>query len=141
MPIPPLDARDVWDFEAGAWIPFVPPTTEADVIAERERRLSLGFHYDFGDARGVHLIGTTNADMEGWDEVAKGAQAAINLGASNSSFTIVTGTGQATVTAMEFQSILAAATAFRQPIWASSFAIQAMDPIPPDYAINDTYWL
>ena len=28
----------------------------SDVIAERERRLALGFDYDFGDERGVHHI-------------------------------------------------------------------------------------
>ncbi|MEP4034071.1 hypothetical protein [Roseibium polysiphoniae] len=130
-----------WLAEEGNEIPEYtppPPTTE-EVIEERARRLAQGLEYDFGDVRGVHKIGTTEADMAGWDEVAKGAQAAINLGASGSSFTIVTETGPATVTAIEFQAILAAATAFRQPIWASSFALQVMDPIPANYA-DDVHW-
>jgi hypothetical protein len=50
-----------------------PVVTVADVVAERARRLALGFLYDFGDARGVHHIGTTLDDMNGWDEVAKGS--------------------------------------------------------------------
>jgi len=41
--------------------------------------------------------------------------------------------------ALEWQSIIAAATIFRQPIWAASFTLQAMNPIPQDYA-SDQYW-
>lgn len=116
-----------------------PIATAADIVAERTRRLELGFDYDFGDARGVHHIGTTAADMEGWDEVAKASQAAINLGAPSTPITIVTDTGPVAVTALEFQQILAAATAHRQPIWAASFVLQAMSQIPADYA-DGSYW-
>jgi hypothetical protein len=28
---------------------------------------------------------------------------------------------------------------FRQPIWAASFALETMNPIPSDYA-NNSYW-
>jgi hypothetical protein len=110
-----------------------------DIIAERSRRLAQGFNYDFGDERGVHRIGTTDADMKGWDEVAKASQAFIALGQSETTFTIVTDTGPAEVTALEFQAILAAATAFRQPIWAASFALQGMSEIPLDFT-SDIYW-
>lgn len=109
------------------------------VAKERERRLRLGFSYDFGDARGVHQIATTDEDMRGWDEVTKAAQAAINAGAPATTINIVTDTGPATVTATEWQSILLAAGAARQPIWAASFAIQALDPIPADYD-DDARW-
>lgn len=52
-----------------AMFPPVAPTV-ADVVAERERRLALGFDYDVGDGRGVHHIGTTPDDMRKWmDEV------------------------------------------------------------------------
>jgi hypothetical protein len=117
-----------------------PPPLAADVIAERARRLAAGFDYDFGDARGVHRIGTTEADMTGWDEVAKGAQAAISLGQPDFAINLVTDTGPVTVTALEFQEIIAAASAQRQPIWAASFALQSLDPIPADYA-DDSYWI
>jgi hypothetical protein len=117
-----------------------PPPTAADVIKERARRLALGFDYDFGDERGVHRIGTTDADMAGWDEVTKGAQAAINLGGGATTIIgIVTDTGPVDVTALEFQQILVAATAHRQPIWHASFALQAMTPIPADYT-SDSHW-
>src|SRR5690606_5675721 len=71
----------------------VRPVTAQTIIAERERRLALGFDYDFGDERGVHRIGTTDADMKGWDEVSKVAQAAINLGQPSAPVAIVTDTG------------------------------------------------
>ncbi len=48
-----------------------PLITSDDVISERDRRLSLGFEYDFGNERGVHHIATTPEDMKGWDEVSK----------------------------------------------------------------------
>lgn len=116
------------------------PISVEQVIAERERRLALGFDYNFGDARGTHRIGTTKKDLEGWDEVSKIAQAAINLGAPTTEIAIVSDTGPVTVTALEWQMILAAAGAHRQPIWAASFALQAMSPIPLDY-VNDGYWV
>lgn len=110
------------------------------VVSERERRLAAGFDYDFGDGRGVHTIGTTPADMFGWDAVSKLASAAIALGQPNTPIAIVTNTGPATVTALEWQQILvSAATEFQQPIWAASFALQAMSPIPADYA-SDARW-
>lgn len=109
------------------------------VVAERERRLSLGFDYDFGDARGAHHIGTTDADMKGWDEVTMASQAAIALGLPETPISIVTDTGAVNITAQEWQKILLSASQHRQPIWAASFALQAMNPIPVDYN-NDIYW-
>lgn len=110
-----------------------------DVVKERERRLALGFTYDFGGERGAHVIGTTEEDKKGWGEVSELAQAAINTGQQNAQIAIVTNTGPVVITALEWQSVLIAAGNFRQPIWAKSFALQAMNPIPGDYT-NDSYW-
>lgn len=123
-----------WSVEAVPHTDMVGRVTE-----ERERRLAAGFSYDFGDARGVHQIGTTAQDMVGWNEVTSVAQAAINAGAPGMEIAIVTDTGPVTVTALEWQSILLAAGAARQPIWAASFAIQKLNPIPADYA-DDARW-
>ena len=113
--------------------------TIADVEKERERRLSLGFNYNFGDARGVHHIGTTAKDMKGWDEVSAASQALVAIGQPSTQIDVVTNTGSASVTALEWQMVLIAAAAARQPIWAKSFELEAMSPIPADFAA-DSYW-
>lgn len=118
--------------------PTADPTSE-EVIDERNRRLALGFSYDFGDARGAHTFATTESDMSGWQEVTTGAQAAINLGQGSNVFSVQTETGPVDVTADEWQMILAAITVQRQAIWSASFTLQAMNPIPSDYD-NDSYW-
>lgn len=109
------------------------------VIDERTRRLSLGFDYDFGDSRGIHRIGTTHEDLIGWDEVTKAATAFVSLGAGTQTINVVTDTGPVEVTATEWLQIILAATAARQPIWAASFALQEMNPIPANYA-DDVRW-
>lgn len=114
-------------------------TLVEQVRAECARRLAAGFDYDFGDDRGVHRIGTTESDLKGWAEVTDIATAAISLGNSSAQITISTGTGVTSVTALEWQAILIAAGQFRQPLWAASFALQAMSPIPSDFAA-DSYW-
>lgn len=125
--------------EGGPVAVFAPVViTPADVVGERARRLEAGFDYDFGDGRGVHRIGQTAADLAGWSEVTTAAQTAINLG-STTPIGIVTDTGPVAVTPLEWQAILVAATAYRQPIWAASFALQAMSPTPVDFT-DDSYW-
>lgn len=111
----------------------------SDVQAERARRLALGFDYDFGSARGVHRIGTTPQDMAGWRDVTDYANALIDLGDVTTTIAIVTDTGPALVTAPEWQAVLLRAAEVRQAIWAASFALQAMSPIPTDFA-DDSRW-
>lgn len=113
--------------------------TPADVAAERDRRLAGGFSYDFGDARGVHVFATTEADLRGWRDVSDYAAALRANGDTMTTIAILTETGATAVTAADWADILIAAAAFRQPIWAASFALQAMDPIPADYA-DDSRW-
>jgi hypothetical protein len=117
----------------------MPAPTVDDVAAERKRRLALGFNYDFGDARGVHHIGTSDADMVGWGEVSTYAGALIDSGDVETLIGIATNTGLIQVTAPEWRAVEVAAAEFRQPLWALSFALMAQSPIPEDYT-NDTYW-
>lgn len=135
VPGGPNDGTDVWI--GGAW--QARPSVD-QVAAERERRLALGFHYNFNDTRGIHLIGTTEADMKGWKEVTDAAQAFINDGEGATAFIgIVTNTGACSVTPNEWTKILKAAFNARQPFWAASFTLQSMNPIPADYAA-DSRW-
>lgn len=115
---------------------FAPPSIH-QVYAERDRRLAAGFTHDFADVRGVHQIGTSLADMRGWDEVSKLADVLRRSGGGT--ITIATDTGVVEVTPAEWDAILLASAAMRQPIWQASFALAAMDPIPADYA-DDGYW-
>lgn len=111
-----------------------------DIVAERDRRLQLGFDYDFGDSRGIHHIGTTEADMRRWmDEVTPLAQAFINRNDPTGSIGIFTETGPVTITAAEWQQILIASAAYRQPLYQASFVLQQMRPIPADFT-DDVYW-
>ena len=126
------------DQEIAAWIAN-PPGTIAQVAAERERRLALGFNYDFGDTRGVHHIGTTAADMVGWGEVSTYVGALIDSGDVTTLIVIATNTGICQVTAPEWRAIEIAAAEFRQPLWSASFVLMAMSPIPAGYQ-NDSYW-
>ena len=121
------------------WAVIDLPITVSNVITERQRRLASGFDYDFADARGVHRIGTTDADMAGWDEVSKAASALVALGLPDQAISIVTDTGPCSVTAIEWQSVLVGAMQFRQPIFAASFVLQASNPIPQDYT-DDVNW-
>ncbi|RUP39336.1 MAG: hypothetical protein EKK63_10070 [Acinetobacter sp.] len=115
-----------------------PIVTVADIVAERDRRLALGFDYDFGDDRGVHRIGTTPQDWIGWSAVTTLANALIATDGT-ASITISTDSGVALVTALEWQQVLLSGGAIQQPIWLASFALAAMSPIPNDYE-NDSYW-
>jgi hypothetical protein len=129
--------------DGGHWvlgwtIDTIPATAEM-VEQERDRRLALGFDFDFHDARGVHHIGTSKEDMIGWDEVTTWSQAMINLGNATSTTMIKTDTGLVQIAASEWQQVLAAAAAFRQPIWAASFALKEQSPIPTDF-VDDLWW-
>lgn len=116
------------------------PATPSEVAAERDRRLALGFDYNFGDARGTHRIGTTKADLDGWAEVSTYAGALIDSGDLTTTISIATDTGVCAVTAPEWRAVEIASAAFRQPLWAKSFALMAQAPnIPADYT-DDSHW-
>ncbi|CAB4146566.1 hypothetical protein UFOVP1157_58 [uncultured Caudovirales phage] len=109
----------------------------AAIVAERTRRLGIGFDYNFGDDRGVHRIGTSPADMIGWGEVSTYAGALLDSGDVTTQIAIFTDTGPCHVTAPEWRAIEIAAAVFRQPIWAKSFVLSAS--LPTDYT-SDAQW-
>lgn len=119
--------------------PPPPPATAESVQAERSVRLQAGFDHDFADARGVHTIGTTDADMVGWRDVTDYATALASTGDTSTKINIVTNTGATQVSSTEWMEVLKTAAAHRQTIWAKSFELQALDPIPSDYD-DDSHW-
>ena len=129
--------------ENGFLVPWTMPLEYEALIGavemERKRRLAVGFDYDFKDERGVHRIGTTEQDEKGWDKVTKLASAYLMVGKPDAKILIVTDHGPVYVTAIEWQNVLIAAAEFQQPIFAKSFAIQAMQPSPQDVE-NPEYW-
>lgn len=136
----PHETGDIGDtYSNGTITKPIIDITSKQVIVERTRRLTLGFDYDFRDERGVHHFDTTEEDMKGWDTVDKSANAFVAVGIPDQPINLATGTGDVTITAIEWSSIMVAATLWQQPIWQSSFVLQSMDPIPQDYT-DDGYW-
>lgn len=133
--------QEMYGYKLIPWVMEQPALTAADVIVERSRRLAVGFDYDFGSpgTPDVQHIGTTDSDMAGWNEVTTWANSQVALGDTTSTVTILTDTGTATVTALQWMAVLNAASAFRQPIWQASFVLQNMNPIPADYT-DDKWW-
>lgn len=109
------------------------------IVRERARRFDLGFDFDFGDERGVHHIGTTDADMKGWRDVDTMAFKAMARGEPEKLIAIATDTGPVIVTASEWLDVLDHAESVRQPIWSRSFELQALDPIPQNVT-DPSYW-
>lgn len=118
---------------------YAPAPTPGDVLSERRRRLAAGYEHDFGDDRGVHLLATGVDDMTGWDDLTRAALAAIALGQPEKSFTIVTETGTADVSAAEWAAIVDAMSDRRQAIWQASFALLSKKSIPKDFARNSRW--
>jgi len=110
-----------------------------DVRMEAHHRLEAGFDYDFGDARGVHRIGTTEADLRGWDEVSTYAFALALTGDMTTLITIETDTGTTQVTSLEWLDVLKAAAAIRQNIWNKSFEMQKAKSRPSNVE-DDKHW-
>lgn len=116
-----------------------PGPTADEVWSEKDRRWALGFDYDFGDARGVHHIGTTPKDLDDWNKVSTLAQAMLNSGVTNTPISISTDTGDTQVTPSEWQRVLIASGLFMQPIMQAAMTIVKMSPIPADFR-DDSYW-
>lgn len=138
VPYAPDDIRKIWDFNSQVFGNV--PVSVSRVETERDRRLAIAsFGYDFGDARGVHTIGTDAKDMHAWMmEVMPIAQARLAL-SDTTPIDIVTNTGPVSVSPSEWMDIINTGAAGRQAIWAYYFALIAMDPIPTDYQ-DDQYW-
>lgn len=94
------------------------------VEVERDRRLSVGFDFDFGDTRGVHRFGTTGSDRFGWAEVEGLAAAALDIGQASLPIAVRTDTGDLTIAAHEWPAVRLAGALALQPVWQASWTIK-----------------
>lgn len=129
--------------DGGKAIPWVRPLERDELMAaierERAKRLAKGFDYDFKDKRGVHRIGTTESDESGWSKVTNLVNAYMMAGKQNEKITLETDTGEVVISAKEWSDILIQKGSFEQQIYAVSFKLQKLDPIPQDVE-NPKYW-
>lgn len=128
--------------------PYTQAELRKEIIKKRKLLQGVGFDFDFRtipggnpeDPRGIHHIGTTKEDLEGWDEVTKFASLMQSLGQQNTEIAIDTDTGPTTIQAWEWTFVLLASGQFRQPLWARASELSYLDPIPQDVVSNDAYW-
>lgn len=140
--------------EESAPTPYLKPNafsqTDLRTYITRKRKMlqAAGFDFDFAsipggnpsDPRGIHRIGTTKADLEGWDEVTKYADLLEKMGQPNAMIDIDTDTGPVQIEAWEWKYVLLASGQFRQPLWKRASELTYMDPIPQEVMIDDAFW-
>ena len=131
------------NMSTGCYVPYERPKTHEEIIAavlrERDRRFELGLPYKFPDSRGLHLFATTAEDMKGWADVDRIALRNVAIGKGGAPIDIVTEVGPVTVTSSEWLDVMEAFENLRQPVWAASFELLKMDPIPQD-PTDPQYW-
>ena len=127
------------DFSGGVPRPLDRPLQLFHLRNETERRLDQGFEYTFPDSRGIHRIGTSSKDMDGWKEVTEIATRSMIRGQKYKTVSVTTDTGQIAVTAEEWFDVLDAIEDFRQPIITRSLELQSAEHIPDDVT-DDSHW-
>ncbi len=136
-------------FAKGKLIDAPPPVTAIDVDRERDRRIDAGFvfegvRYQSDEGSRENIAGAKSAATDaialgakagdfGWQRLldANGAQAFVWIAADNS------------LHPMDAQTMVQfgyAALNHKQSMIFKARALKAMDPIPTDYATNETYW-
>lgn len=118
-----------------AILPYVPPVTVHDVRNEAERRISAGTTIN-----GVQFKcddRSTNR-LDGMASKFERVEAA--GGSWSVTFTTDAGQEITITTAADARALSDAAVEFVALILDKSSALQAMNPIPSDYATNETYW-
>ncbi|OHV85983.1 hypothetical protein LCM4579_00105 [Ensifer sp. LCM 4579] len=111
-----------------------PPPTGEDVNAERQRRIIDGAVFN-----GIHVTGR-DEDIMNLTNLALAAQVRI-AGGDTTTLTTYRDGGNVDhdLTPAEVLGLWQQASARVSAIYAASWALKAMEPIPADYA-NDSYW-
>ena len=118
---------------------FTPTLSAADVFAERVRRIEAGTTINVTGHGNVQLAGTfqTRADLQA---LATAAQLRLAAGDTTTT-TRVRGTDGTihTLTPAQILDLWSKGAAFIQGVTDASWLIEAMDPIPVDYAANSRW--
>lgn len=119
-----------------------PAPTKDQVSAERERRLSLGCTVTLSSGQGPIPVQTRDeVDHRNLLTLESQAMKAVIAGAPQTSFPFRDADDKTwNLTALEMMDMTAKVAAFGAGIFAKSWALKTMDPIPSDYATNDAYW-
>jgi len=123
--------------------PYVAPAPTTDqVSAERERRLSLGCTVTLASGQGPIPVQTRDeVDHRNLLTLESQAMKAVISGAPQTQFFFRDAQDHTwTLTALEMMDMTAKVAAFGAGIFAKSWALKAMDPIPSDFATNESYW-
>lgn len=128
----------VWQsIQAGTVAPYVPKVRE--VVAERERRIEAGATLTVTGYGPVQLAGddATRADLQAQ---ATAAQLYISSGNTTQAMQVRGSDGTVhTLTPAQMLELWSLGAAYIQGIFAASWALEAMDPIPADFAA-DSRW-
>lgn len=121
-------------FVNGALVPYEAVVTSAQVNAERQRRIVAGKVID-----GVHVTGTDD-DARNLMSLALGAQMRLATG-DNETLTTFRDGGNIDhdLTPAQLLSLWQQSASYVSDLYAASWALKAMEPIPADFT-NDSYW-
>lgn len=143
VPLKPGPDHD-YDAETGLWVYTPLPVTRDDVNYERDRRLNKDFEFN-----GVTYDGD-EISQKRLNNARTSALAAIIAGTLASDYRWHGGgvdffwiAKDNSRIQMDAHMVLALGNAIadrERSLIAAADAIKAMDPIPPDYATNESYW-
>lgn len=124
-----------FDVATLSWVDETPTPTEADVEAERDRRLLLGKAFSITGYANTIRVSATDTEIKdllfqfNWASVNPSS----NLQWRDKDKVIHTLTGT------QFLALYSAAATYAGTIKATTWTIAALDPIPADYA-DDSRW-
>jgi len=134
-----------WSYSSGVFspppAPPAAPITGDDVSVERERRLSLGCTVTLASGQGPIPVQTRDeVDHRNLLTLESQAIKAVIGGAPNTPFAFRDAHDKTwTLTALEMMDMTAKVAAFGAGIFAKSWALKAMSPIPATYQ-SDEWW-
>ncbi|UVK45386.1 DUF4376 domain-containing protein [Mesorhizobium sp. AR07] len=129
-----FNAPHSWRYEAGALQPYEPPATADDVNRERARRITAGKTID-----GIAVTGR-DEDARNMTNLALAAQLRLGQGDATTLTTFRDGSNtDHDLTPPQVLALWQASAEYVSALYAASWAIKAMDPLPVDVTA-DGFW-